>query len=112
MSRKIGRVKLPAAARRIARAALRARASKPASERFGEPHSVYVARRIAASQTIDGDQALGFLRMTLPKYRAELARGNRSPSSSDLVGVFFLWGGEPARVALEKMLTSRPRSRR
>ena len=102
MSR-IGRVKLPAAARRLARAALRARADKRADEKFGAAHSVYAARRISASETVDGDQVLGFLTMTLPKYQKELARGRRSPSSSDIVGVFFLWGGEPARVYLEKL---------
>ena len=100
---KIGRVKLPAAARRLARAALRARADQRAADKFGAAHSVYVARRIAGSETVDGDQALSFLTMTLPKYQKELARGRRSPSSSDIVGVFFLWGGEPARVYLEKL---------
>ena len=99
---KIGRVKLPAAARRLARSALKVRADLRPDDKFGTEAGVYTARRIAASETVDGDRVLAFLERWRQAYQRELQRGRSSPRSSKTVGAFFLWGGYPALVFLRR----------
>ena len=102
MTRKIGRVKLPAAARRLARSALKVRADLRPDDKFGTEAGVYTARRIAASETVDGDRVLAFLERWRQAYQRELRRGRSSPRSSKTVGAYFLWGGNPALVFLRR----------
>lgn len=107
MNRKIGRVKLPASARKLARAALRVRADLRPSDKFGTDAGVYTARRIAASETVDGDRVLAFLERWNAAYMRELREGRSSPRSSKTVGAYFLWGGNAARAYLKRLKTSR-----
>ncbi len=107
MTRKIGRVKLPAAARRLARSALEVRTELHPDLKFGTETGVYVARRIAASETVDGDRVLGFLERWRPAYQSELRAGRSSPRKSKTVGAYFLWGGAPALAHLRRLKSSR-----
>ena len=98
------KVRLPKEARRLARAALRVRPQLPPSRRYGTPIGLGIAAAIGRGDAVDGARVLSFLQRARPAYQLALKKGTRSPRTSRAVGAYYLWGGEPARRYLERLI--------